>query len=100
MAKFPIGVQHFQRLREEGFLYVDKTEWIYRLITKGVAYFFSRPRRFGKSILVSTLEAIFQGKKNLFSGLWIDHADYEWKEFPVIHLDLSTAISSSPETLM
>ena len=100
MAKFPIGVQHFQRLREEGFLYVDKTERIYRLITTGVAYFFSRPRRFGKSILVSTLEAIFQGKRKLFSGLWIDQTDYEWKEFPVIHLDLSTAVSSSPEALM
>ncbi len=93
-------MQHFQKLREENFLYVDKTEWIYHLITEGVAYFFSRPRRFGKSILVSTLEAVFQGKKTLFSGLWIDRTDYEWKKFPVIHLDFSTAVSSSPETLM
>ena len=99
MAKFPLGIQHFPKLREEGYLYIDKTKWIYRLIKEGAAYFLSRPRRFGKSLLVSTLEAIFQGKRDLFSGLWIDSSDYEWKEFPVIRLDLSRLVSSSPETL-
>jgi hypothetical protein len=99
MVKFPIGIQDFPLMRKEGFLYVDKTELIYRMMTTGVAYFLARPRRFGKSLLVSTLEAIFKGKRELFSGLWIDSSDYEWREFPVIRLDLSKAVSSTPEAL-
>jgi len=99
MIKFPLGVQYFPKLREEGLLYIDKTEWIYRLVKEGSVYFLSRPRRFGKSLLVSTLEALFQGKRNFFSGLWIDGSDYEWKEFPVIRLDLSRAVSENAEVL-
>ncbi len=99
MVKFPIGVQDFPLMRKEGFLYVDKTEWIYRMMMTGVAYFLTRPRRFGKSLLISTLESLFKGERKLFSGLWIDSSDYEWKEFPVIRLDLSKTISSTPEAL-
>lgn len=99
MVKFPIGVQDFPFLRKEGFLYVDKTDLIYRMMTTGFAYFLARPRRFGKSLLVSTLESLFKGQKELFSGLWIDSSDYQWKEYPVIRLDLSKAVSFSPEAL-
>lgn len=99
MTKFSLGVQHFPKLREEGLLYIDKTQWIYRLIKEGSAYFLSRPRRFGKSLLVSTLEALFQGKRELFSDLYIDKMDYHWKAFPVIRLDLSRAISENVTSL-
>lgn len=97
--KFPIGIQNFSRIRNEGFLYIDKTMIIHEMITQGVAYFLSRPRRFGKSLLVSTLEALFLGKKELFSGLWIDSSDYKWKEYPVVRMDISKMVSSSPEAL-
>src|SRR5262245_12212637 len=99
MKKFPIGIQNFSRIRNEGFLYIDKTMIIYQMITQGVAYFLSRPRRFGKSLLVSTLEALFLGKRELFSGLWIDTCGYKWKEYPVIRMDISKTVSSSPEAL-
>ncbi len=99
MTKFPIGIQNFSRIRSEGFLYIDKTMIIHQMITQGVAYFLSRPRRFGKSLLVSTLEALFLGKRELFSGLWIDSCDYKWKEYPVIRMDISKTVSSSPEAL-
>ena len=69
LRKLPIGIQSFEFLRSEGYLYVDKTELVYRLVTKGKPYFLSRPRRFGKSLLLSTLEAYFKGKKELFEGL-------------------------------
>lgn len=100
MAKFPIGMQNFTRIKREGFLYIDKTELIYHLITKGVAYFLSRPRRFGKSLLISTLEALFLGKRELFAGLWIDSSDYAWIEYPVIRIDISKTVTSSPEALL
>lgn len=99
MKKFPIGIQNFSRIRSEGFLYIDKTKIIHQMINQGVAYFLSRPRRFGKSLLVSTLEALFLGKKELFAGLWIDSSDYIWKEYPVIRIDISKTVSSSPEAL-
>lgn len=99
MVKFPIGVQNFPRIRNEGFLYIDKTQIIHQMITQGVAYFLSRPRRFGKSLLISTLEALFLGKRELFSGLWIDSSDYTWKKYPVIRMDISKTVSSSPEAL-
>ncbi len=88
--KYPIGIQSFEKLIGENFLYVDKTEFVYRLIRKSGYYFLSRPRRFGKSLLISTLEAFFLGKRELFKGLAIDsHDDVEWKEYPVFHLDFS-----------
>src|SRR3990167_11476471 len=99
MAKYPLGIQHFPKLREEGALYIDKTKCIYSLINSNSTAFLSRPRRFGKSLLVSTLEALFEGKRQYFSGLWIDSSDYEWKEFPVIRLDLSRTASSSVDAL-
>jgi hypothetical protein len=99
MAKFPIGIQNFMRVRSEGFLYIDKTRIIHQMITQGAAYFLSRPRRFGKSLLVSTLEALFLGKRDLFSDLWIDSTNYKWKEYPVIRMDISKTVSSTPEAL-
>ena len=88
-TRYPIGDPSFVRIREEGFFYVDKTEYIHRMVKEGVFYFLSRPRRFGKSLLVSTLEAYFQGKRELFKGLAIDDFEKEWKKYPVFRFDLS-----------
>ena len=90
LRPLPIGVQNFENLRKSGFLYVDKTALLYRLVTTGHYYFLSRPRRFGKSLLVSTLEAYFQGRKELFKGLAIEGLEKEWAVHPVFHLDLNT----------
>ena len=76
--KYPIGIQSFEQIREEGFVYVDKTALIYNLVQTGKIYFLSRPRRFGKSLLVSTLENYFLGRKELFRGLAIDALEKEW----------------------
>lgn len=89
--KYPIGIQSFEKLRKEGFLYVDKTKYIYELVDQGVYYFLSRPRRFGKSLLISTIEAYFQGKKELFDGLAIQQEEKEWNCYPILHIDLNTA---------
>ena len=89
MKKLPIGIQTFSEIVQEDYLYIDKTETIYHLITSGKVYFLSRPRRFGKSLLLSTLDAIFKGKKELFKGLWIYDQPFEWKEHPVIRIDFS-----------
>ena len=99
LLKLPIGVQDFPTLRVEGFVYVDKTKYLYDLITNNRVYFLSRPRRFGKSLLISTLEAIFQGKKELFKDLWIDSSDYDWKVYPVIRIDMSRTVRTDPESL-
>jgi len=82
MKKLPIGIQTFLEIVEEDYLYIDKTKLIYRLITSGKVYFLSRPRRFGKSLLLSTLEAIFKGKKEFFKGLWIYNGFYPHSERP------------------
>lgn len=87
--KYPIGLQNFERIREEGFVYVDKTELMYRLTHEGVYYFLSRPRRFGKSLLVSTLAAYFSGRRDLFKGLAIEGLEQEWVSHPVLLLDLN-----------
>lgn len=76
--KFPIGVQNFEKIRKGDFLYVDKTELIYQLVDSGSYYFLSRPRRFGKSLLISTLEAYFQGKRELFVGLALERLEQDW----------------------
>ena len=89
VMKYPIGIQQFEKLREEDWIYVDKTEHIYNLVQGGTCYFLSRPRRFGKSMLLSTLEAYFQGKKHLFKGLAIEHLETEWAEHAVLHIDLN-----------
>ncbi len=87
--KLPIGVQSFEKLRTEGCLYVDKTDLVYKLVTEGSQYFLSRPRRFGKSLLTTTLRAYFEGKKDLFQGLAIEKLETEWKKYPVFYLDFS-----------
>jgi hypothetical protein len=90
MKKLPIGISDFKKLREEDFIYVDKTEYIYKLITEGGGYYFlSRPRRFGKSLLISTIRYLFEGRKELFKGLYIEHK-WDWNDVhPVIRIDLS-----------
>ncbi len=97
MKKLPLGLQSFVQLREDNCVYIDKTEHVYRLI-QGYCYFFARPRRFGKSILCSTLKALFQGKKELFTDLWISqNTDYSWPIHPVIHIDFGKISVESPE---
>ena len=89
--KYPIGIQDFEKLRTNGYSYVDKSRFVYKLATEGEYYFLSRPRRFGKSLFLSTLEAYFRGKKELFEGLAIYDLETEWKKYPIFHIDLNTA---------
>lgn len=98
-SKLPIGIQSFAKLRTEGYKYIDKTEIIYRLVKSGCYFFLSRPRRFGKSLFLSTLEAYFLGKKELFKGLAIENLEKDWIEYPVLHLDLNTRNYQKPESL-
>ena len=96
---YPIGIQNFEKIRKEGYAYVDKTALIHRLATTGTYYFLSRPRRFGKSLLVSTMEAYFKGKKELFEGLAMEDLEKDWVEYPVLHLDLNGSKYMDPEDL-
>ena len=97
--KLPVGIQSFEKIRKEGYLYVDKTDIIWQLANRNKTYnYLSRPRRFGKSVLVDTLEAYFLGKKELFEGLKIMQLETEWVKRPVIRLDMSRA-GAEPETL-
>ena len=96
---YPIGIQNFESLRKDGYLYIDKTALVYQLANTGRYYFLSRPRRFGKSLLLSTLEAYFQGKRELFEGLAIERLEKEWAEHPVLHLDLNIARYASTTDL-
>lgn len=89
IRRYPIGIQNFEELRNRNCVYVDKTELIYRLTNTDKVYFFSRPRRFGKSLLISTLEAYFQGKKELFEGLAMEQLEKDWTVYPVLHVDFS-----------
>jgi hypothetical protein len=88
-AKLPIGIQDFEKLITENFVYVDKTEFVYQLANAGNPTFLCRPRRFGKSVLVSTFDALFTAKRELFKGLWINNSDWDWQVHPVIRLDMS-----------
>ena len=97
--KLPIGIQTFGDIRTNGYLYVDKTALIWQLANMGKPFFLSRPRRFGKSLLVSTLEAYFQGKKELFEGLAIEKLETRWEEYPVLHLDLNAEKYDTAEKL-
>ena len=97
--KYPIGIQSFDRIREDGYVYVDKTALLYELVSKGTIYFLSRPRRFGKSLLISTLENYFLGRRELFRGLAIDALEKEWAEYPVFHLDFNGKNFTSPMEL-
>ncbi len=100
MKKLPVGIQSFETMHTENYLYVDKTRHIYRMVTEDKFYFLSRPRRFGKSLLVSTLDCLFQGRKELFEGLWIaEQEDWNWQPQSVILLDFNEIPGSSSETL-
>ena len=99
IRKLPIGIQSFEDLRNNDYVYVDKTALLYQLVTTGKPYFLSRPRRFGKSLFLSTLEAYFLGKRELFKGLAIDKLETDWFEFPVLHLDLNAEKYDSPQAL-
>ena len=99
--KYPVGIQSFESLRKDGYLYIDKTPLIYKMISEGKPYFLSRPRRFGKSLLVSTLAAVFEGRRDLFEAftteqgieqpqLFIATTDWKWEKYPVLRFDLST----------
>ena len=97
--KYPIGIQNFEKIRTEGYVYVDKTALVYKLVNEGCYYFLSRPRRFGKSLLISTLEAYLSGKKELFKGLAIDQLEKDWTEYLIFHLDLNVGEYQSKESL-
>ena len=100
MKNITSSVYSFEKLRNEGYLYVDKTEFIWKLINPaGESYFLSRPRRFGKSLTLSTLKAVFEGKKELFEGLAIYDKPYDWKPYPVIHLDMANCNITTPDEL-
>ena len=96
---YPIGVQDFEKIRQGGYFYIDKTALVYQLIKTGSYYFLSRPRRFGKSLLLSTIEAYFQGKKELFAGLAMEKLEQQWTKYPVLHLDLNIGKYDTPESL-
>ena len=96
---YPIGIQTFEKIRQGGYCYVDKTALVYQLAQSGQYIFLSRPRRFGKSLLLSTLEAYFQGKKELFEGLAMEKLEQDWAEYPVLHLDLNAQKYDSPAAL-
>ena len=110
--KLPVGIQSFKDLREKRFLYVDKTEYLFQLVNSGKVYFLSRPRRFGKSLFLSTLAAYFRGQKELFTGLYLKKAEEEqavqenraaWETYPVLYLDFNignyNCIEALTETL-
>ena len=96
---YPIGIENFEKLINSGFLYIDKTEYIHRLANQSGYYLLCRPRRFGKSLFLSTLEAFFEGKRELFEGLAITKYDYDWEPRPVLHLNLVNVDASDPDKL-
>ena len=96
---YPIGIQNFEKLRKGGFVYVDKTALIHRLVSTGGYYFFGRPRRFGKSLMISTLESYFEGRKDLFQGLAIESLEKDWDEYPIFHIDLNNEEYNSRKRL-
>ena len=100
MRKLPIGIQTFEKLREGNFLYVDKTAYVYQLASTSTPYFLSRPRRFGKSLFITTLESYFQGRKDLFEGLAIEALEKDWIAYPVLHMDLNAEKYDAPERLV
>ena len=96
---YPIGIQNFEKMRNKGYFYVDKTALMYQMVKTGSYYFLSRPRRFGKSLLISTLEAYFQGKKELFEGLAVEKLEKDWIKYPILHLDLNIEKYDTSESL-
>ncbi|MBQ3631945.1 MAG: AAA family ATPase, partial [Prevotella sp.] len=97
--KYPIGIQNFGEVRRDGYAYVDKTALMYKMVTEGKYYFLSRPRRFGKSLMLSTLEAYFEGEKELFDGLYVAEHEKEWRRHPIMHLDLNAEKYDTVEAL-
>lgn len=96
---YPIGIQNFEKIRKDGYFYIDKTALVYQMVKTGSYFFLSRPRRFGKSLLVSTLEAYFEGKRELFEGLAIEKLEKDWKKHPILHIDLNTEKYENLESL-
>lgn len=96
---YPIGIQNFEKVIEGNYFYIDKTALIYQLVKTGSYYFLSRPRRFGKSLLLSTLEAYFRGRKELFAGLAMEKLEKDWMEYPILHIDLNIEKYNNPESL-
>jgi len=99
MKKLPLGIQNIREIIESGCVYVDKTRYVYDLIESTKCYFLSRPRRFGKSLLLDTIKEVFSGDKELFKGLWIYDSDYDFVRYPVIRLDMSGIANKTAETL-
>ena len=97
--KYPIGIQNFGEVRRGGYAYVDKTALMWKMVSEGKYYFLSRPRRFGKSLMLSTLEAFFSGERELFKGLYADSVDWDWQTYPIMHLDLNTGKYDRTEAL-
>ncbi|HIT16740.1 MAG TPA: AAA family ATPase, partial [Candidatus Avimuribaculum pullicola] len=97
--KYPIGIQSFEQLRKDGYVYVDKTALVHKLATTGKIYLLSRPRRFGKSLLVSTLKNYFLGRKELFKGLAIEQLETEWNTYPIFHIDFNGTNFTSGDML-
>ena len=97
--KYPIGIQNFGEIRRGGYAYVDKTALMWKMVSEGKYYFLSRPRRFGKSLLLSTLESYFEGEKELFKGLTVEQFENEWTKYPIMHLDLNTNRYDQPKVL-
>ena len=101
LQRYPIGIQTFSEIREGNYLYIDKTAYVYRMTHSASSYMFlSRPRRFGKSLLTSTLHSYFSGRKDLFHGLAMEKLEKEWTEYPVLHFDMSTAKHADSEQLL
>ena len=99
MMKYPIGIQNFGEIRRDGYVYVDKTALVYKMVSEGKYYFLSRPRRFGKSLLLSTIDAYLSGEKELFKGLAIEQLEQDWVKYPILHLDLNTEKYNTIEAL-
>ena len=98
--KYPIGIQNFEDLRRKEFVYIDKTTLLHKLVSEGKYYFLSRPRRFGKSLFLSTLESFFSGRKDLFAGLAAETLEKDWTEHPILHLDLNAEKYDTPAKLI
>lgn len=98
--KYPIGIQNFERIRTEGYTYIDKTDMVWGLVNRGSYYFLGRPRRFGKSLLLSTIEAYLEGKRELFKGLAIEKMEKDWKKHPILHMDLNAKQYNCREALL
>ena len=99
MKLLPKGITSFEKMVVDNYAYVDKTKYIYDIIANGTYYFLSRPRRFGKSLLISTFNQLFSGNRELFKGLWIDKSDFVWKKYPIINLSFASVASNTSESL-